>query len=181
MEHGSRRAPAGDGWNWEDYRTVVLAGDDAILAQVLFEECQDFALLITALPAAEDEGQKLFSDLPPGMKPENKTVYGLFKGEKLIGLIDSIDGYPEGGDWFIGLFMLHPDFRGKGTGRIWLKAYESFARAGGAKSIRLGVVEQNTGGRCFWEKNGYILEARRPPVRYGNRENIVLVMKKELG
>ena len=181
MKQCSRTAPAGKGWNWGEFHTFILTNDDVSAAQVLFEECQDFALLTTALPTVEDEGQKLFSDLPPGMIPEDKSVFGLFKGEKLVGVIDSINGYPSEGNWFIGLFMLHPDFRGNGAGRLWLKAYEAHARARGAKCIRLGVVEQNTRGRSFWEKNGFVFEARRPPVRYGNKDNIVLVMRKELG
>jgi GNAT superfamily N-acetyltransferase len=180
MEQCTRTEPSGKRWDWGEYRTFVLTKDDAAVAQVFFEECQDFALLTTALPTAEDEGQKLFSDLPTGMKPEDKTVFGLFENENLIGVIDSINGYPTVGEWFIGLFMLHPHCRGKGTGGKWLRAYEAFARAGGAKSIQLGVVEQNLRGRNFWEKNGFVFETRRPPVRYGNKDNIVLVMRKEL-
>ncbi|MHC1781715.1 MAG: GNAT family N-acetyltransferase [Anaerolineaceae bacterium] len=181
MEHRTRSTPDGKSWNWDEYHTVILTDNDAFTVQVLFEECQDFTLLVTALPAADDEGQKLFSDLPQGMKSEDKTVFGLFTNTKLVGVIDSIDGYPTEGMWFIGLFLLHPGCRGNGTGRVWLKAYEAYARAGGAKCIRLGVVEQNTRGRSFWEKNGFSFEARRPPVRYGNKDNIVLVMRKELG
>ncbi len=177
---GNRIRPEGDGWEWGEYRTIFLGPPDAALAQTLFEECLDFSLLVTDLPPAADEGDKLFSDLPPGKEPSDKTIFGLLRGEKLVGVIDSIIGYPTDKIWFIGLFLLHPACRGSGIGGKWLRAYEKYARENGAEQIRLGVVEQNAGGRAFWEHNGFVLEARRPPVRYGNRDNIVLVMKKGL-
>ncbi len=162
------------------YRTVILTDKDIPPAQTLMEECLDFFLLVGGLPPAEDEGRKLFRDLPPGKDEADKTVFGLLHQWKLVGVIDSVVDYPEEGSWFIGLFLLHPDMRGSGVGKSWLEAFLTHARDHGAKTVRLGVVEQNLAGRRFWEKNAFILEARRPPARYGGKDCVVLIMRREL-
>jgi ribosomal protein S18 acetylase RimI-like enzyme len=63
---------------------------------------------------------------------------------------------------------------------MWLEAYISYARSRNINAVRLGVVEQNEPAQAFWEVNGFELEARRPPVRYGKIDNTVLVMRREV-
>lgn len=161
-------------------RLQILDENDIPLVQELMEKCEEFFLLVGGLPPAEDEGRKIFCDLPNGKDVTDKTVFGLFYQGELAGVIDSIKNYPEESCWFIGLFLLRPDQRGQGIGRRWLGAYLDHAMSNGAVKIRLGVVEQNAAGRRFWEKNGFSMEARRPPVRYGAKDCVVLLMRREL-
>lgn len=175
-----RTAPSGDLWKWGDFETFILSMNDYQLAQGLFEECSEFSLLVSGLPPKQTEGQDLFTDLPPNRNIQDKTVFGLFHQQKLIGILDSFKGYPKEEDWFIGLFLINPAFRNQGIGKRWLKAYQAFASENQASAIKLGVVEQNKDGRKFWEENGYSVEAIRSPMRFGVNDCTVLIMNKKL-
>ncbi len=172
--------PSGGFKQEEGYRSFILTENDIPRAQVLMEESLDFFLLFSGQPAVENEGENLFSELPKGRQLTDKTIFGLFHQEKLVGVIDSVVGYPDEFCWFIGLFLIHPDWRGGGLGSNWLEAYLAHAKANGARTVRLGVVEQNIAGRRFWERNGFSLEARRLPMRFGVKDCVVLLMCKEL-
>jgi GNAT superfamily N-acetyltransferase len=175
-----RPVPFGDLWKWDDFETFVLSNSDHQIAQTLFEECSEFSLLVTGLPPKETEGQDLFTDLPPNRTVQDKTVFGLFHQQKLIGILDSFKGYPKEEDWFIGLFLINPAFRRQGIGKHWLAAYQAFARENQVKAVKLGVVEQNEDGRKFWDENGFSVEAIRPSMRFGVKDCVVLLMSKRL-
>ena len=96
----------------------------------------------------------------------------------LIGLADIIRDYPGVGDWWLGLLLIDPDYRGKGLGRQVYTAYESWAAKQGAQRIYLGVIEENHTAHRFWQGLGFKEIKRRPPTRFGDREHIVIVMMK---
>jgi GNAT superfamily N-acetyltransferase len=160
---------------------IRLVEADADLLQGLLEKCDVFNILLTGLPAGETDAIDLFKDLPPGKELRDKTVIGFIHGSQLIGVLDSIIGYPENGTWFIGLFLLDPVARGKTLGQKLVKAYETWAGRQGACSVRLGVVEENTRGLNFWQKCGYEVIERKPPRVFGLKEHKVLLMQKEIG
>ena len=148
--------------------------------QTLLEKCDDFYILVSGLPAKPDDPQELFTDLPPGKTYADKTVIGFYKGGELIGILDSIRGYPAQGDWFIGLMVLDPAERGNGLGRSLLDAYESWAASFGAQVVWLGVVEENQRGLKFWQQSGFQVIEKRPPRRFGNKEQAVYLCRKSL-
>jgi ribosomal protein S18 acetylase RimI-like enzyme len=46
--------------------------------------------------------------------------------------------------------------------------------------MRLSVAEQNEGGMRFWTRQGYRVEKRFPPRRMGERDTVLLELKREL-
>lgn len=98
----------------------------------------------------------------------------------IIGVLDVIRDYPASGGWFVGLFLIDPMYRQQGLGRKMYQAFEQWAMRRGARQIGLGVVEQNTRAYDFWQRLGFEEQERRPPKRYGNKENVVIVMKRML-
>ncbi len=152
--------------------------DEAALV-TLFEHCADFFLLIDGEPPAPAAAHDLFSDLPPGKSPADKSVIGLWNDAgSLIGVIDMVRGYPEPGEWFVGLLLLHPAERGRGLGESIYRAFEAWATSEGAASIGLAVVEGNTRACQFWTRLGFQETRRTPPRRFGQREWPVIYMRR---
>ncbi len=123
----------------------------------------------------------MFVALPQGKSYEDKLLIGVFGGfDELIGVLDVIRDHPESGEWSLGLMLLDSGWRGRGVGEKTYRAFERWAAESGARRIRLGVVEQNEGGYRFWQRMGFETVDRRPPQRFGNRESVVIVMRRYL-
>lgn len=160
-------------------QTRLLQPGDELLVQALLEDCADYFELVTGLPAGPSAGASLFAERPEGRGPEDKFVFGVFsEPAALIGLLDVIHGHPYPSDWFIGLMLLSPPHRGQGLGRRLYLAFVTWAMGQGAQRILLGVVEQNERACRFWKRLGFEPLEKRPPARHGNRENVVIVMKR---
>ena len=168
-------------FNIEGYSTKLLNDSDVPVVQEFLEQCNDFFELVEGRTVNPSAGNSIFVDRPPDKPEEDKYVIGIYdQPGSLIGLIDLVVDYPVEGEWFIGLFMLVPKHRKCGLGRKIYRAFEEWAYQYGAMSIGLGVVEQNKAACHFWEQMGFTLIAKRPPKRFGNKENIVLVMRHTL-
>jgi ribosomal protein S18 acetylase RimI-like enzyme len=76
--------------------------------------------------------------------------------------------------------LLLTAYRQQGVGRKMYQAFEQWAIQHGAQHIGLGVVEQNKHAYFFWQRLGFEEQEKRPPRRYGNKENVIIVMKRSL-
>lgn len=159
---------------------LLQPGDEA-LAQALLEACADYCKLVTGLPPGPSDAVSLLVERPEGRGPEDKFVFGVFSEPTgLIGVLDVIRDHPNPRDWFIGLMLFGPSHRSQGLGRQLYLAFETWAAQQGAQSILLAVVDQNERACRFWKRLGFEPIEKRPPRRYGNRENVVIVMKRSL-
>lgn len=73
-----------------------------------------------------------------------------------IGVIAYLHNNPKDQTPWIGLFMIHNDYKGFGYGSIAYNEFEAKMKAEGKIKLRLGVLEKNTRARRFWERNGYV-------------------------
>ena len=73
----------------------------------------------------------------------------------LAGVVDLVRDFPENGVWMLGLMLLAPGERGNGLGRAAHAELVQWAKALGAKSVRIGVIEENRDGARFWDSLGY--------------------------
>jgi GNAT superfamily N-acetyltransferase len=143
--------------------------------------CADYFDLVEGRATVAGEAEALFADCPPGRLANEKIVLGVFDGQdRLVGVLDAIPDHPLPGTWFIGLLLLDPARRGGGLGRRVYQAFERWAAASGARRIELGVVEANAGAVRFWERLDFQRVERRSPRRFGLREHIVDVWRREL-
>lgn len=92
--------------------------------------------------------------LPPGVTNENKYYVGYWDGEKLVAVMDLIDGYPNAETVFIGFFMMDVGIQGKGIGTKIIEELVEYLRKCGYKSIQLAWVKGNPQAEHFWKKNG---------------------------
>ncbi|NCB73391.1 MAG: GNAT family N-acetyltransferase [Clostridia bacterium] len=118
--------------------------------------CSDYYLLHCGVSPAEREVREILDDLPPNKGYEDKFVLGVLNNQnKLVGVLDIIRDYVDKGEWTIGLMLLDPLVRGKRLGQTVHSALIDWARGLGAKSFRIGVIEENLNGQAFWKAMGY--------------------------
>lgn len=166
---------------FQDYTTTYLQPEDRAILQRLLENCADYFELVNGLPPTDFEAQELFENKPPTKTLNDKLVIGLWNNaEKRIGVLDAIRDYPRPGEWFIGLLLIDPMYRQYGIGQRMYQAFEQWAVQHGACYIGLGVVEQNTRASVFWQRLGFEVVEKRLPKRYGNNDNVVVVMRRSL-
>jgi ribosomal protein S18 acetylase RimI-like enzyme len=163
------------------YHVKYLQPEDSSVLQVLLERSSDYSQLVTGLPPEPSSANTLLVDRPEGKTLDDKFVIGIFNDPReLVGVLDSIRDYPGRHDWWLGLLLLDPKYRNKGLGKQVYCAFEGWVSQRGAQNIFLGVVEQNRRAYQFWQGMGFETVERRRPSRFGNSENVVIVMRRSL-
>jgi GNAT superfamily N-acetyltransferase len=163
------------------YRVAYLQTSDLAPLQDLLERCEDYFKLVSGKPPDPSGAENLLSDCPPGKDLESKFVLGVWLASgKLIAVLDVLQDYPGKGDWWLGLLLIDPHFRGQGLGRSLYIACDNWAAKNGANALLLGVLEANPGAFRFWKNLGFETLERRSPVQFSGREHIVIVMKRSL-
>ncbi|HFU3729705.1 TPA: GNAT family N-acetyltransferase [Streptococcus suis] len=105
------------------------------------------------LPSLEGLANDLV-DCPPGKSLSDKYFLGFWDKERLVAILDLIDGYPTAEVAYIGLFMVDAHFSGQGLGsKIVAELLPQLATR--FKKVRLGYVESNPQSSHFWFKVGF--------------------------
>ncbi|HEM3588175.1 TPA: GNAT family N-acetyltransferase [Streptococcus suis] len=105
------------------------------------------------LPSLESLANDLV-DCPPGKELSDKYFLGFWDKERLVAILDLIDGYPTAEIAYIGLFMVDARLAGQGLGsKIIAKLLTQLASH--FKKVRLGYVESNPQSSHFWSKVGF--------------------------
>jgi GNAT superfamily N-acetyltransferase len=158
-----------------------LGDADRIPLQTLLEQCADYFQLVCGTPPEPTAAQELFAQIPERKNYEDKFVIGCYSDSgRLIGVLDAIRDYPAVHEWEMGLFLLDPRQRNRGLGGQLYRGFERWVIPFGARYIRLGVVEQNEKAFRFWRRMGYEPMDKKPPQRFGMKENIIILMRRTL-
>ena len=112
---------------------------------------------------------------PPGISSEQKYYIGFFDHDKLVAVMDLIDGYPNGDYVYIGFFMMDCKLQGNGIGSIIVSEALEYLREQGFQKSRLGIDQHNPQSNHFWRKNGFEV-VREVEIE----EGIILVAEKQL-
>lgn len=163
--------------------TRIAPGDEPGRAalQDLLERCADYMTLEDGVPPRPSAAAELIAALPPGRSQQHKHVLGLARaaGEPFIAVIDAVRGFPDEGDWFVGLVLVDPAERGRGRGAAIMADLEDWFRRERGVASYLAVLERNPAAQRFWLRQGYVQLDRRVRVT-GSREDPVFRMKKAL-
>lgn len=92
---------------------------------------------------------------PPGKDLCDKYYVGFFDGTHLAAVMDLIDGYPDDETAFIGFFMLHVAYQGKGTGTAMISRVCAYLKQAGFRRVQLGFDKENPQSSHFWLKNRF--------------------------
>jgi ribosomal protein S18 acetylase RimI-like enzyme len=162
---------------FHDYSVCRLTLRDTQAIQILLEECQDYMLLVDGHPAGTDAAERLLQEMPPEILPDNKFMFGIMHPIKgLVGLLETIRGYPEEAVWWIGLLLIAPESRSQGLGQKIFSGFVEYIKADGGKAIMLGVVEENERAYLFWNRMGFELVRKTEPRQSGDKTQTVSIM-----
>jgi ribosomal protein S18 acetylase RimI-like enzyme len=164
-----------------EFAAVELGPADIPRLQRLLERCVDYFELVGGEAPGPQEAAEMLVDRPPGRPVDSGMAIGLISADgALCGVISAARDYPQPGEWWIGLILVDPARRSQGLGAAACRGFEEFAARGGARQVGIGVVQANQKALHFWKRLGYEQVERRPPQRYGQRDHVVLVLKKQL-
>lgn len=111
---------------------------------------------------------------PSGIPSEQKYYLGFYRDNRLLAVMDLIDGYPEEQFAFIGFFMLRLSLQGKGEGSRLIGEILGHLQKLGFAAVRLGIDKNNENGIRFWTKNGFEIlkeiEKENGVILYAERE-----------
>lgn len=95
--------------------------------------------------------------LPPNIELKDKYYIGYFFEDKLIAVLDLIDGYPENKIAFIGFFMMDISLQKKGIGSNIISELCDYLKGKGFEIVRLAWAKGNPQSEHFWLKNKFII------------------------
>ena len=139
----------------EKYFVRKLQKDDI---RQIYELCRGNTLFYQYCPpfVSYESIEEDMTALPPGVPVGNKHYAGYFDGDKLIAILDLIDGYPAEDTAFIGFFMCDVSIQKTGTGTGIIKELLEYLKEQGYRSVRLAWVKGNPQAEHFWIKNGFV-------------------------
>lgn len=93
--------------------------------------------------------------LPDNIDIKDKYYVGYFKNEKLIAVLDLIDGYPKKDIVFIGFLMIDISVQKNGVVSAIVNELIDYLTTLKYKEVRLGWINGNLQAEHFWIKNGF--------------------------
>ncbi len=97
-----------------------------------------------------------FTATPPELGPECLLHYAVMQGPAMVGMVCIAEGYEYPDDWWIGLMLLDPAFRGRGIGRTVTSLLKIRAKNRQINMIKLAVLAANPRGLNFWQREGFV-------------------------
>lgn len=112
---------------------------------------------------------------PPGIPMEQKYYIGFFEKDRLIAVMDLIDGYPAEDCAYIGFFMMNKELQGAGIGSRIIAEVLEYLNGLGFERCRLGIDKENPQSNHFWRKNGF-----KVVKEVVQEQGVILVAEREL-
>ncbi|EUJ33822.1 GNAT family acetyltransferase [Listeria floridensis FSL S10-1187] len=160
----------------KSYHVKFLTKKDAALAEEVCQKSEDYFLMEQGRAATLADAEGIISDLPEGKTRFDKFVIAILDdNEEAIGLVDVLADFPRKGQWMIGLLLLVPEVRQTGMGRVLHQVIKEWAEDGGADSLRIGVLKENSNAREFWEHLGYQFDSEKETI-VGGKKHLVDVL-----
>lgn len=163
------------------YLVKSLKPSDADDLQQLYEKCADFSYLVDGQPPSPTAAHEEFFAVPDGKRLDDKFMLGLFTPQnELIGLIESIRGYPDDETWWIGLIMLAPEYRGQGLLNPLAQELERWVASHGIQYIMGSVVEENIKVLRLWKRMGFEVIRQAPPRQFGQKTHSLSIIRRTI-
>jgi len=163
-------------------QVVNLLSDGENALQTFFEANPFYFLAVHGAPAQPGEAyEELYEELPVGWSFTHKYVFGYQGCEgQLEAMANVVSDLLAEGIWHVGTFMVATDRHGTGNSQALYRSLEAWAQRGGARWMRLGVVQGHTRAEAIWQRCGYLQVAERNGIVMGSRTNVIRVMAKPL-
>ena len=164
------------------FRAVQLAADDAPALQAFFDANPEYFIACTGEPAGPTEAHDEIVTPPPADFAWTDRWVMAFRDadDVTVAMANVTSDLPAPNVWHIGLFIVATRAFGTGVAGELHDALLGWARAQGARWMRLGVVKGNERAERFWARQGYVEMRVRDGIAMGARANSVRIMMKPL-
>ena len=168
---------------WPGGKACEATERDIPAVQAFWEASPEYLLQVEGHAPRPEEGSTFVRDreLPAEF---TCTRVHVFLYRDALGAIDGLGSMAVDllapGVWHLGLFVAATRLHGSGWAAQAYQATEAWALAGGARWMRLGVVQDNPRGHAFWRRCGYRQVKRRDGVTIGQRTHTLLTLVKPL-
>lgn len=122
----------------------------------------DYVMLEMGYAPDQTYVDAFFDATPPGVSQEGLMSFGVMSGDALVGIVGIAQGYEFVTDWWIGLMLLDPAFRGQGLGKQVVDQIKKDADARGILFLKLSVLRANPRGSKFWHREGFVKHRYAP-------------------
>lgn len=134
-----------------------LEPDDEPGILELFAACDDWFEAATGGPSGPGDVQSLFYVLPDGRSFEDKRLFTVRDGDKIVGLIDAVLGHPHSRAVAVGTFLIAPSHRGRGLGTAVANTLLAEARAAGLEEVTAAAHDTWPAGQAFLRALGFTI------------------------
>lgn len=116
------------------YSSRYLDKSDYSDIQIAINKCSDVLKNIVNIP------EDILDSFPDKLISQDKFLVGLFDlDEEIIGFIHIIKDYPHEYNWFIDIFVLSPENRNNGLGKVIFDDIEEWVLDLNAKSFTINI------------------------------------------
>lgn len=124
------------GWLSSKYKVRVLTENDV---EAVYKLCSGNALYYEYCPpyVTRDSIKKDMTAVPPGFPVSDKFYIGFYEGERLIAVMDLLNGYPRESIAYIGFFMTDRLIQKKGIGTAIVAEVCEYLKSSGFYSAQL--------------------------------------------
>ena len=164
------------------FRAIALTPADVPSLQAFFDVNPEYFLAVTGAPALPTEAHDEIVTPPPADFAWTDRWVMAFRDadDVTVAMANVTSDLPGPNVWHIGLFIVATRVFGTGVAAELHAALLDWARARGARWMRLGVVQGNARAERFWLREGYVETRVRDGIAMGARVNTVRVMVKPL-
>lgn len=171
----------------ESFNVRELTEQEVPALQALFDANPEYFMAINGQPADPEDAWLEWAERPPAhMSYSRQWLLGVYSkhepGARLLGVIVLSSDLCAEGVCHVGLFLLATALHGQGVAAPLYQALEDWARRGGARWMRLGVVRGNRRAEAFWARQGFAeMRTREGVDTGGGKLNTISVQLKALG
>lgn len=97
-----------------------------------------------------------FTAVPPGLDATCLLHFGIMQDRAMTGMVCIARGYEYETDWWIGLMLLDPAFRGQGIGHQVVAELAQRAQQQHITALKLAVLAANPRALRFWQREGFV-------------------------
>lgn len=158
---------------------ALNAAEHAEDALDLATRAADYAVLEIGRVPDKAYIDDFFRAHPPGLDSDCLLHFGVMEGPAMVGMICIARGYEFPDDWWIGLMLIDPAFRGQQIGHKVVSLVKDRARRAEVNMLKLAVLRANPRALRFWHREGFTFH-RDAPALPGSDGHDRVVLKCQL-